>query len=83
MTQALMQVTIRYIDKTLFAGQVEAVSLPGLFGRVGIKPHHAMMSVILSVGEIYVNANAKVETFAITEGIARVSDNTVDVLLAA
>ena len=79
----MMKVTIRYIDKTLFEGQVEEVVLPGLFGKVGIKPHHAMMSVILSAGEICVNTNNKSEKFAITEGIAHISNNTVDVLLAA
>jgi F0F1-type ATP synthase epsilon subunit len=79
----MMQVTIRYIDKTLFQGQVDEVILPGLYGKIGVKPHHAMMSVILSAGEISVKSANHDEKFTITEGIAHVSNNTVDVLLAA
>jgi len=78
----MMQVNLRSIDKVLFSGQVDTVILPGLFGKVGVKPHHAMMSVVLGAGEICLHLNDKTEKLAITEGIAYVSQNTVDVLLS-
>ena len=76
-----MQVTIRYVDKILFSGKVDEINLPGLQGKVGIKPHHAMMSVILCAGEISVVSANHNERFAIAEGIAHVNNNAVDVLL--
>lgn len=78
----MMQVNVLCIDKILFSGQVNTVVLPGLFGKVGVKQHHSMMSVVLGAGEICLHLNGKTEKLAITEGIAHVNQNTVDVLLS-
>ena len=77
-----MNVTIRTIDKVLFTDTALEINLPGLYGKVGIRPHHASMSVVLSEGEIQVKLASSTETFTIQNGIAQVSNNTVDVLLA-
>lgn len=78
-----MKVTIRTIDKVLFTDVAQEVTLPGLFGKVGIRPNHAPMSVVLSKGEIQVRLASNNKTFSIENGLAQVSNNTVDVLLAA
>jgi F0F1-type ATP synthase epsilon subunit len=77
-----VNVTIRTIDKVLFAEAALEINLPGLYGKVGIRPHHASMSVVLCEGEIQVKLANSTETFTIQNGIAQVSNNTVDVLLA-
>ncbi len=76
-----MNVTIRTIDTVLFSDSVQKLSLPGLYGNVGIRPHHATMSVVLTEGKIHVKAANRDENFTVKNGIAQVSDNTVDVLL--
>lgn len=76
-----MKVTIRNIDKTIFDGQANEIVLPGLHGKVGIKPNHAAMSVILTVGDIYVKLTGQINKFTISEGIAHISNNMVSVLL--
>ena len=78
-----MNVTIRTIDKVLFTDTALEINLPGLYGKVGIRPHHASMSVVLSEGEIIVKLANSTETFTVQNGIAQVSDNTVEVLLAS
>jgi F0F1-type ATP synthase epsilon subunit len=78
-----MKVTIRTIDKVLFTDIAQEVTLPGLFGKVGIRPHHAPMSIVLSKGEIQVQLANSNKIFSIENGLAHVSDNTVDVLLTA
>jgi F0F1-type ATP synthase epsilon subunit len=78
-----VNVTIRTIDKVLFAEAALEINLPGLYGKVGIRPHHASMSVVLCEGEIQVKLANSTETFTIQNGIAQVSNNTVDVLLAS
>jgi F0F1-type ATP synthase epsilon subunit len=77
-----MNVTIRTIDKVLFTDTALEINLPGLYGKVGIRPNHASMSVVLSAGEIQVKLANSTETFTVQNGIAQVSNNTVDVLLA-
>ena len=76
-----MKVTIRYIDKTIFDGQANEVILPGLQGKVGIKPNHAAMSVILTTGEIYIKSANQNEKFEAIEGIAQITNNLVNILL--
>ena len=78
-----MNVTIRTIDKVLFAEAALEINLPGLYGKVGIRPHHASMSVVLCEGEIQVKLASSTETFTIQNGIAQVSNNTVDVLIVS
>ena len=78
-----MNVTIRTIDKVLFTDTAIEINLPGLYGNVGVRPHHASMSVVLCEGEIQVKLANSTETFTIQNGIAQVSNNTVDVLLAS
>lgn len=77
-----MKVTIRTIDKVLFTDSAKEINLPGLYGRIGIRPHHASMSVVLCEGEIHVKLANSTENFTIQGGIAHVGENTVDVLLA-
>jgi F0F1-type ATP synthase epsilon subunit len=78
-----MNVTIRTIDKVLFTDAALEINLPGLYGKVGIRHHHASMSVVLSEGEIQVKLTNGTETFAVENGIAQVINNTVEVLLAS
>ena len=78
-----MNVTIRTIDKVLFTDTALEINLPGLYGKVGIRPHHASMSVVLSEGEIQVKLANSTEKFTVQNGIAQVSNNTVEVLLAS
>ena len=76
-----MKVTIRNIDKTIFDGQASEVILPGLYGKIGVKPNHAAMSVILTTGEIYIHSTNQNEKFLAVEGIAHVDGNLVNILL--
>lgn len=76
-----MKVTISSIDKTIFDGEATEVVLPGLNGKVGIKPNHAIMSVILASGDICVKLGNQIEKFTTTEGIAHISNNIISILL--
>jgi F0F1-type ATP synthase epsilon subunit len=77
-----MNVTIRTIDKILFSDAAQEITLPGLYGKVGIRPNHAPMSVVLSEGEIQIKLSSGNKTFSIENGLAQVGDNAVNVLLA-
>lgn len=76
-----MNVIIRTIDSVLFSDSAQEINLPGLHGNLGIRPHHATMSVVLTEGEIHVKSANENKNFTVQNGIAQVSDNTVDVFL--
>jgi F0F1-type ATP synthase epsilon subunit len=76
-----MKVAIRTNDKILFTDSAIEVNLPGLYGKIGIRPHHSSMSVILTEGDIQVKLVNSDKIFSIKNGLAQVSNNTLDVLL--
>lgn len=77
-----MNIIIRTIDKILFTEVADEITLPGLYGKVGIRPHHSTMSVILCGGEVQVKLANGNKAFQVENGLAHVSNNTVDVLFA-
>lgn len=78
-----MNVTIQSIDKKLFSGDALEVNLPGIFGNVGIKSHHAPMSLALREGEIIVTVGNTQENFPVKSGIAYVQHNRLNIMLNA
>ena len=76
-----MNVVIRSIDKVIFTGVATEITLPGLFGKLGIRPNHAPMSVVLAEGEINIKTTDTKEHFSVKNGIAQISGTAVDILL--
>ena len=54
-----------------------------MFGKIGIRPHHATLSAVLISGEILVNQTKGQKSFTLNAGIAHVNKNTVDILLSS
>ena len=78
-----MKVSIRTVDEKIFSGTAIEVTLPGMFGKIGIRPHHATLSAVLISGEILVNQTKGQKSFTLNAGIAHVNKNTVDILLSS
>ncbi|MCE2715819.1 MAG: hypothetical protein ACK4V2_01820 [Pseudomonadota bacterium] len=77
-----MNVTIRTIDTVIFSDFAQEINLPGLHGNVGIRPHHASMSVILTEGKIHISINQhEKRDIDVKNGIAQIGNNSIDVLL--
>ena len=66
-------------ERTLFAGGVEAVTLPGVVGRFTILPHHAPIVSVLRAGEVAYIAEGRTEVVDITGGFVEMNGNTVSV----
>lgn len=77
-----MNITIRSTDNVIFSGIAQQITLPGLYGSIGVLPHHAPMSVILTKGKVCLitNENDK-KSFDIEIGIAKIANNSVNILL--
>jgi len=70
-------------DRTVFAGDVDIVVLPGAAGEMGILPKHAPVLTTLKFGLIKVRRGGKEEVFTVAGGIAEVQPDIITVLADA
>jgi len=67
-------------DRTVFAGDVDIVVLPGAAGEMGILPKHAPVLTTLKYGVVKVRMGGKEELFFVAGGVAEVQPNIVTIL---
>jgi len=70
-------------DRTVFAGDVDIVVLPGAGGEMGILPKHAPVLTTLKFGVIKVRHSGREEVFTVAGGVAEVQPDIVTVLADA
>jgi F-type H+-transporting ATPase subunit epsilon len=70
-------------DRTVFAGDVDIVVLPGAGGEMGVLPKHAPVLTSLKFGVIKVRKGGKEEVFTVAGGVAEVQPDIVTVLADA
>jgi len=75
-----MQLEIITADKTLFSGEIEAVTLPGANGKFQILKGHAALISSLEKGMIVVKDKAGKQEFEVNGGVVEVLNNKVIVL---
>jgi len=76
-----MQVEILTPDKTLYTGEAEVVTLPGINGSFQVMDNHAAMIANLKAGQMEVKNDGKSESFEITGGLVEIIQNKVIVLV--
>ncbi len=67
-------------ERIVFSGQVDAVNLPGVEGRMGILPNHSPLLTMLDFGEVFVRKNGIEEYFAIGGGFVEIQPDHVTIL---
>lgn len=67
-------------ERIVFSGQVDAVNLPGIEGRMGILPNHSPLLTMLDFGEVLVRTNGREEYFAIGGGFVEIQPDHVTIL---
>ncbi len=70
-------------DRTVFAGDVDIVVLPGAGGEMGILPNHAPVLTTLKYGVIKIRRAGKEEIYAVSGGVAEVQPTIITVLADA
>jgi F-type H+-transporting ATPase subunit epsilon len=70
-------------DRTVFAGDVDIVVLPGAAGEMGILPKHAPVLTTLKFGIIKVRKGGKEEVFTVAGGVAEVQPDLITILADA
>jgi F-type H+-transporting ATPase subunit epsilon len=76
-----MNVEILTPDKSLFSGDAEVVTLPGVNGSFQILTGHAPMIANLSKGKLSIKHNSSVQTFDVNGGLVEVLKDKVVVLV--
>ncbi|MDQ1323742.1 MAG: F-type H+-transporting ATPase subunit epsilon [Chloroflexota bacterium] len=67
-------------ERRVYSEEVDAVTLPGSEGELGILPHHAPLISLLGAGELRVRKNGAEESFAIVGGFVQVRPDKVVVM---
>jgi F-type H+-transporting ATPase subunit epsilon len=75
-----MQLDIITADKTIFSGQIDAVTLPGSSGSFQVLKGHAALISSLEKGVIVVKNKDGKQEFEVSGGVVEVLNNKVVVL---
>jgi F-type H+-transporting ATPase subunit epsilon len=67
-------------DRLAYSDTVDAVTLPGIEGELGVLPHHTPLVSMLGLGELRIRKGAETETFAIAGGFLQVRPDKVVVM---
>jgi F-type H+-transporting ATPase subunit epsilon len=76
-----MQVDILNPDKTLFSGEAQVVTLPGVKGSFQILNNHAPLISSLTSGKLVIENGSEKQSFEINGGIVEVLKNKIVVLV--
>jgi F-type H+-transporting ATPase subunit epsilon len=75
-----MHLDILTPDKTLFSGDVDAVTLPGSKGQFQVLPNHAALVSSLEKGKVRIHSAGSEQQFEISGGVVEVLNNKIVVL---
>ena len=67
-------------ERLAYSDTVDAVTLPGSEGELGVLPHHAPLVTTLGLGELRIRKGGEVESFAIAGGFLQVLPDKVVVM---
>jgi F-type H+-transporting ATPase subunit epsilon len=67
-------------ERLVFSEEVDAVTLPGSEGELGVLPHHAPLVSTLGIGELRIRRGGEEELFAIAGGFVQVRPDRVVVM---
>ncbi len=67
-------------ERMAYSDDVDAVTLPGSEGELGVLPHHAPLVSTLGVGELLIRKGGAEESFAIVGGFLQVLPDKVVVM---
>ena len=76
-----MNVHIAQVNKVLFDGSADSITVPASDGEMTILPHHEPFISTLEKGNILVKAGDKTETFEILRGILEINANECTIIL--
>lgn len=68
------------VERLVYSGEVDLVSVPGVMGRLGVLPKHTPLLTALEAGELRFTKGGEEEIFAVSGGFVEVQPDRVIVL---
>lgn len=78
----MLQVSIHTLEKTLYEGQAEVLSLPGVDGELSVLAGHIPLVTVLKGGQLRLRKGMKVLEIPLRGGFVEVSPGSKVVVLA-
>ena len=75
-----LNIEIVTAERIVFAGEVDAVLVPGSEGQLGVLPHHAPLMTSLAPGELILRNGADEDILAVSGGFIEIRPDRVIVL---
>jgi F-type H+-transporting ATPase subunit epsilon len=76
----MMLVQLVTLEKVVWQGEADSLSISTSLGQIEILPHHVNMVSVVEAGELIIHGNKQVHKFFVTEGSLEVRNNEVTVL---
>lgn len=76
-----MKIYIYAIDKTVFEGEAEIISMPTTEGEISVLKNHLPIITSLGKGTIKIKNGKNTQTFDIKEGFARINQEQAILLV--
>jgi len=77
----MLHLDITTPDRSMFTGEVSAVSLPTPDGEITILPHHIPLISIVSPGTVTIREKGKETILAVSRGVVEVDGKTIHVMV--
>ncbi len=78
----MFHLSVRALDKNIFEGEAESLTLPGADGELTILKNHIPIISPLKAGSIRIKKGKEISEFLIRSGVLEVSHDKVIVLVA-
>ena len=78
-----MRLEVITAERRVYSDDVEVLVAPGIFGELGILPHHAPLMTALQPGEIMIRKDNEETFLAVSGGFLEVMGNQVTILADA
>ena len=76
-----MKLYVYSLDKTLFEGDADVVSLPSVDGELAILPNHAPIVTTLKSGKIFIQSKSGNQNIPIKSGFAEINQSQTILLV--
>ncbi len=74
-------VSVASVSESLFSGEAESITLPGITGEMTILANHEPLITILKEGTLTIRTKSDKKAIKVTRGVLEISNNTANILL--
>ncbi|MDI6591981.1 MAG: ATP synthase F1 subunit epsilon [Patescibacteria group bacterium] len=78
----IMLVNILSLEKVVYQGEVDSLTVPGIMGRLTILAHHTPLITFLKKGNLILRKEGEEKIFEIKKGVLEINPKEVNLLVS-